>query len=233
MASAAARPRRLHRLRQRRRLHARVTGCGGVTTPPSVPQNLTGDYVGGNTVQLNWTAPSSNGGSPITKFNIYEDGILIGDVPGDSPGVIIGQVPLGLHDYGVSAVNSVGEGPQAHTTVDASEGPPESLPGKPRIGNATPGKRGGKLTAKISWQPPSATANPAIDGYQVVAYRQNKKGKFVKFSTSACRARTSARSCSRRTRPPAEVRGQGAQRPRLRIAEREVERRPTAIGTSP
>ena len=93
-------------------------------------------------------------------------------------------MPTGEHDFGVAAVNSEGAGPQAHVTVDASEGPPETLPGKTRIGNATQGKRGGKLTAKISWQPPSASANPAINGYQVIAYRENNQGKFVKVSTS-------------------------------------------------
>ena len=54
----------------------------------------------------------------------------------------------------------------------------------PQIGKATAGKKGGKLTAKIAWKPPSAAANPAINGYQVIAYRKNKKGKFVQFSTS-------------------------------------------------
>ncbi len=93
-------------------------------------------------------------------------------------------MPTGEHDFGVAAVNSEGPGPQAHVIVDASEGPPETLPGKTRIGNATQGKRGGKLTAKISWQPPSASANPAINGYQVIAYRENNQGKFVKVSTS-------------------------------------------------
>ena len=125
-------------------------------------------------------------------------------------------------------------GPQANVTVDASEGPPETLPGKTRIGKATPGKRGGKLTAKIAWQPPSASANPAINGYQVIAYRKNKKGKFVKFSTSPVLAR--GRSLDRVHDEPsaaAQVRGEGAQRARLRRAQREVERRPTAVGLPP
>lgn len=61
---------------------------------------------------------------------------------------------------------------------------PSSKPGKPRIGKAKAGKKGGKLTASVRWQPPSGTTTPAIDGYQVQAFRLNKRGKYVRVSTS-------------------------------------------------
>jgi hypothetical protein len=60
----------------------------------------------------------------------------------------------------------------------------QAKPGKPRIGEATPGRQGGRLTAKIRWQPPLATATPAIDGYRVIAYRRNSDGRYVKVLTS-------------------------------------------------
>lgn len=164
-----------------------VTGCDGVVDPgedvPSAPQNLAGLYLGENAVQLTWTAPADDGGSPITAYHVYEDGTLIGEAPGDSTGGVVDNVSSGVHTYGVAAVNSEGEGPKATVQVDATD-TEEAKPGKPRIGTATPGKRGGKLTANVGWQPPSGTTNPAIDGYRVVAYRENRHGKFVKFSTS-------------------------------------------------
>jgi hypothetical protein len=93
-------------------------------------------------------------------------------------------VPSGVHDFGVAAVNSAGPGPQAHVVVDATDDVNEARPGKPRIGKATPGKRGGAKTAKITWRPPAGATNPAINGYQVIAYRENNRGKFVKIATS-------------------------------------------------
>ena len=60
----------------------------------------------------------------------------------------------------------------------------DDKPGKPRIGKATAGRRGGAKTAKIAWRPPAAAANPAINGFQIIAYRLNNRGKYVKISTS-------------------------------------------------
>ena len=160
-----------------------VAGCGGgpVVEPPSAPQNLIGEYQGGGIVFLAWAAPADNGGATITTYNVYEDGILLGDI--NALGVQIEQVTPGVHEYGVAAVNSAGEGPRAEVTVDAGGGN-QTKPGKPRIGKATPGARGGGKSAKIAWRPPATAANPAINGYQVIAYRENNRGKFVKISTS-------------------------------------------------
>jgi hypothetical protein len=162
-----------------------VSGCGGVVvTPPSAPQNLDGQYNGGGIVQLSWTPPANNGGGTITAYRVYVDGNESGDVAGNSTGATVNNVPSGVHDFGVAAVNSAGAGPQAHVVVDATEDANEAKPGKPRIGKATPGKRGGARTARITWRPPAGATNPAINGYRVIAYRENKRGKFVKIATS-------------------------------------------------
>jgi hypothetical protein len=170
-----------------------VTGCGGVveppdTQPPSAPQGLNGFQVAGTdtpVVELHWNPPGDDGGAAVTQYNVYVDGDLVGDVaPAADNGAQIGNVPTGSHDFGVSAVNSAGEGPQAHVTINVTDSTQTAKPGKPRIGTAKPGKRGGKLTATVSWQPPSGTTNPLIDGYQVLAYRENRNGKFVLASTS-------------------------------------------------
>jgi len=42
----------------------------GITTPPA-PQNLTTSPANGKGVQLTWSPPASNGGSPITGYNVY------------------------------------------------------------------------------------------------------------------------------------------------------------------
>ena len=113
---------------------------------------------------------------------MYVDGNAIGDVGGSSTGATSTTCRPDVHDFGVAAVNSAGPGRSRDVTVNVSDGPDEAKPGKPRIGKATPGKRGGAKTAKIAWRPPAAAANPAINGYQVIAYRENNRGKFVKIS---------------------------------------------------
>ncbi|HET9422165.1 MAG TPA: fibronectin type III domain-containing protein [Nocardioides sp.] len=164
-----------------------VSGCGGVVVnPPSAPQNLAGQDLGGGSVSLTWSAPANNGGGAITAYRVFVDGNQVpGDVPGNATGATVGGVPSGSHEFGVVAVNSAGPGPAAEVNVDVSnEEPEEAKPGKPRIGAATAGPRGGAKTAKISWRPPVGVTNPAINGYQVIAYRENNRGKFVKISTS-------------------------------------------------
>lgn len=89
-------------------------------------------------------------------------------------GVGRGTATTGYTDYG-----SLGA-----YTLQVTGCSPATKPRKPRIGKASPGKRGGRLSAKVAWRPPSGTTSPAVDGYRAVAYRQNKKGRYVKVSTS-------------------------------------------------
>ena len=86
------------------------------TTTPSAPQNLTARPANGKGVQLTWSPPASNGGSPITGYNIYR-GIASG---GESLLTSLGNVTSfkdtsttrgQTYYYIVRAVNAVGEGP--------------------------------------------------------------------------------------------------------------------------
>jgi hypothetical protein len=62
---------------------------------------------------VTWTAPSSNGGTPIVNYNIYVDGALIGTAPGTTtqftataPALVLGA----SQTITVAAVNSIGVG---------------------------------------------------------------------------------------------------------------------------
>ena len=156
-----------------------VTGCGlPSVTAPSAPQNLGGVYQGGGVVDLSWNAPASNGGGAITQYNVYADGSLLGNAPGSSAHIT--GVPSAEIDFAVEAVNSAGPGPRAHVTVDATESDPEAVPGKAQIGQAKQGARGGAKTATVSWLPPAGATNPPIDGFEFIAYKQNRRGKYVR-----------------------------------------------------
>jgi hypothetical protein len=110
---------------------ALLTGCGpphgtsssdGGTSSPTVPTAPQAPVaVGGNgSIALSWAAPSSNGGSPVTGYNLYR-----GTSPGSESSTPIGSnviatsyTDTGLTNgtayyYNVAAVNSVGVSPQA------------------------------------------------------------------------------------------------------------------------
>ena len=89
---------------------------GGGATVPSAPQNLTAEQAKGKGVQLNWSPPSSDGGSQITGYNIYR-----GDISGNetfltSVGNLTSYKDTSTsrgqtYYYFVVAVNTVGESP--------------------------------------------------------------------------------------------------------------------------
>ena len=101
-------------------------------TPPSAPRNLAA--TGGNTqVTLNWQAPASDGGSPLTNYKIYRgsapgaESLLttVGNVLTYTDGAVTNGV---TYYYQVSAVNSAGEGPrsnEASATPSAQPPPPD------------------------------------------------------------------------------------------------------------
>ncbi|MCK4732212.1 MAG: fibronectin type III domain-containing protein [Methanophagales archaeon] len=95
-------------------------------TVPSLPQKLRAT-AGDGYVNLNWDAPSDDGGSPITGYNIYR-----GTAPGGERFVkAVGNVLIYTDNdvtnnqkyyYQVSAVNSLGEGEKSNE-VDATPTP--------------------------------------------------------------------------------------------------------------
>jgi fibronectin type 3 domain-containing protein len=100
-----------------------------VNLPPAAPIDLNA-IAGDSFVNLTWSGPYDNGGSPVTSYNIYRN---------DTPGILI-SVPatqLWYNDtnvlngvkyiYNVSAVNSIGEGPNS-TDVNAT---PTAVPSAP------------------------------------------------------------------------------------------------------
>jgi hypothetical protein len=124
-------------------------------------------------------------GLDATASATVADGSYFVRVDGSAPGN-----PLTAYDdYG-----SLGAYTLQVTGCDGVVEPADAKPGKPRIGTAKPGARGGKRTATVTWRPPSGTTSPAINGWQFVAYKKNSKGRYVQtytttFSASAGGAR--------------------------------------------
>jgi titin len=144
-------------------------------TVASVPSGLVAS--GGNgSVVLSWAVPVSDGGSPITGYDVYR---------GTSPGgesatpVATNVATTGFTDtgvvngttyyYRVAAVNGVGVSPQSGE-ASATPKQPATAPSAPQGLAAT----GGNGVVKLTWSPPASDGGAAVTGYDV--YRGTSPG---------------------------------------------------------
>jgi len=139
------------------------------TDVPGAPQ-LVSATPGDSQVSLAWTAPSSNGGSSITGYNVYRTsggtGTLLATV-----GIVTSFVDKTAangqtYSYSVSAVNAVGAGPRSN----ALSATPRTLPGAPTLSSA----KGITSGIALAWSPPGANGGAAITAYRV--YRGTAAG---------------------------------------------------------
>jgi outer membrane protein assembly factor BamB len=128
---------------------------------PSAPQGLTATP-GKAQIVLTWIAPASNGGMPITGYNIYRGTTSAGEtlfVQGYTGGLAWtdSNVTAGTnYFYMVSAFNNVGEGPRSNeqNATRIKIGDP---PGAPTGLTAS----GGDRSVLLRWSAPSSGGTPA------------------------------------------------------------------------
>ena len=144
------------------------------STAPSAPQNLVAK-AGISQISLSWTAPSSNGGSAITGYNIYRSMTSGGE--GTTPvgtvsGLTLTYTDTGLTNgqtyyYEITAVNSgIQSAPsnEASAMPIAAPYPPQNLQGF-----------SGNSQVSLSWSAPSNNSGSPITNYNV--YRGLESGK--------------------------------------------------------
>ena len=142
-------------------------------TVPSAPQSLTAKGASGS-VSLSWAAPSSNGGSPVTGYDVYR-----GTSPGGESATPIAAnvsatsfndtsaVNGTTYYYTVAAVNAVGLSPHSS---EASATPQATVPAAPSRLVAS----GGNGSVVLSWAVPATDGGSPITGYDV--YRGTSPG---------------------------------------------------------
>ena len=93
-----------------------------VVEKPSAPTGLTATADGQTEINLSWTAPSDDGGAPVTgyKIRVSMDGSSWSDLAADTGSTTTSYSHRGLtagstRHYTVSAINSAGTGPTSNT----------------------------------------------------------------------------------------------------------------------
>ncbi len=135
-------------------------------TAPGAP-TLNSATAGSATVALAWSAPTSNGGSAITGYDVYV-GTTSGAELSSTPIAVTGTSTTvsGLTNgtpyyFEVEAVNTIGNsGPsnQLAATPIAS-----AVPGAPTLNSAQPGRR----QVTLSYTAPTSNGGSAITGYYI------------------------------------------------------------------
>jgi len=159
-----------------------LSGEGNVVpmTSPGYPMNLQAK-AGDHNVDLNWTEPLSDGGSPVIDFNVYrrtsESTAALISSSGDQlyfndTGLVKDQT----YYYSVSAVNAIGVSVTS-TEVAITPGAEPTTPSQPRNLQINPGDRDVTLT----WIEPLFNGNSPITGYSI--YRGNTAGSESLLTT--------------------------------------------------
>jgi Ca2+-binding RTX toxin-like protein len=132
---------------------------------------------GDQSVDLNWTAPST-GGDPIVGYTVQvRTGATIQrtiTLTGTATSLLVDNLNNGTaYNFRVAATNSVGTGTLSAASAAVT---PATLPGRPIIQAPTQGAAGGALTANANWLAPTSTGGAAITNYRVTALRMAADG---------------------------------------------------------
>ena len=164
-----------------------VSATPTLLTTPGAPSELVAKR-GNGKVSLSWVAPISNGGSPVTGYDLYRATSSGGESQATPIGVGgTSYTDSGLSNgttyyYEVAAVNSLGVG-QDSTEVSVT---PATTPGPPRSLVARSGSPSG---VALTWSAPSSNGGSPITSY--VISRSTRSGRETPVATTTC-----ASSCS-------------------------------------
>jgi hypothetical protein len=91
-------------------------------TVPTAPRSLLAQKAATKGVRLNWSAPTSNGGSPLTAYRIYRSSVLRATVSASTTTYKDTSTTRGTtYCYFVTAMNAVGESPHSNTSCAAAK----------------------------------------------------------------------------------------------------------------
>jgi fibronectin type 3 domain-containing protein len=136
---------------------------------PNPPQSLSASVYSSTQINLSWTAPSPNGGPPVTGYKIdymLDAGNFTNLIPNSGssftayshPGLQVGHT----YTYRIFAINSVGIS-NSSSTASATTVQVTTIPGSPIL-SASPSSA---TSISLSWNPPSSDGGSTITGYMI------------------------------------------------------------------
>ena len=142
------------------------------STVPGAPTSLTATASGTSTIDLDWTAPSSDGGSAITGYRIEvsPNGTSSwSDRVADTDETTTTYSHTGLsagttRHYRVSAINANGTGDASNVDNATTDAAAATVPGAPTGLTAT---ASGTSTINLDWDAPSNDGGASISGYRI------------------------------------------------------------------
>jgi hypothetical protein len=139
------------------------------TSAPGAPTGVSAT-AGGASATVKWTAPASDGGSPITGYKVvpYKAGVAqtattVG--PEAAQTVVTGLTPGSSYTFKVAAINAIGTGAESsasNTVVPTTA----TVPGVPTAVSAQAKSSG----AVVTWTAPSSNGGSPVSGYKVTPY---------------------------------------------------------------
>jgi hypothetical protein len=135
-----------------------------VFTAPGAPTGVTGTP-GDAQVQLSWIPPNSDGGAPISGYQIETatggGPWTIATTTGASTTTTLTGLTNGTgYQFRIAAINPAGAGPASEASGTLI---PRTIPGAPTGVTGTPGD----AQVQLSWIPPNSDGGAPISGYQI------------------------------------------------------------------
>ena len=159
-------PLHLHRPRHQRGGQRRLRRPVGRRHPATTPGTPTGVIAtrGDGAATVSWTAPSTDGGSVITRYTVTASpGGLHANTTSGSSAVVTGLTNGTAYTFTVHATNAVGNGPESAPSAAVT---PATTPGAPTIGTAVAGNG----TAAVSCTAPTSNGGSSVTGYTVTSH---------------------------------------------------------------
>ncbi|MDE2001466.1 MAG: fibronectin type III domain-containing protein [Patescibacteria group bacterium] len=147
--------------------------------PPSAPTSPAVSTTGSGKLTVSWQAPSATGGAAVINYKIYRGASSGSEVFVATVGNVLSYDDAGLSNgttyyYKVSAVNSVGEGPQSSEVSAAAQ----QGPGAPTLDRLAVMRS----SVPIYWSAPASDGGSTITAYKI--YRGTSSGNEALLATA-------------------------------------------------
>jgi hypothetical protein len=169
------------------------TGAPPAATVPAAPTIGSATF-GNASARVQWSAPSTDGGSAITGYLVRvvdRTGAQVGALrPAGASATsltVTGLTNGADYRFQVAATNAVGTGPNSALSAAVT---PATVPSAPVIATASAGTPGGAVTATATWTAPASTGGSAVTGYVVRALRMSVSGTVLATTTSLAQPST-------------------------------------------